>query len=341
MPESRPTRISAEVDFEKDGTQHGFLRLFHSTHFSAYGFIPIPIVIIRNGTGPTALFISGNHGDEYEGQVALCNLAKWLTPEKIAGRVIILPAANFPAALAGRRVSPIDGGNLNRSFPGSPDGSITQQIAFYIEHELITRADLMCDLHSGGSSLMYLPSALINRSSDPVRMAKLMAALEAFGAPRGYIAAGSEGQGGDVTASGAAERLGVPSIGTELGGSGTVTPAAVAIAERGVRNLLVHLGILPFSQRIPPPEPTRLLEVGGADYFTYASENGVFEPLVALGDSVAAGQPAARVHFPETPWKSPAELHFRRAGLVLCQRIPGRTERGDCLFHLATDVTRV
>jgi len=81
MPEPRRTRIVPEVDFEKNGTQHGFLRLFHSTHASAYGFIPIPIVVIRNGSGPTAFFLSGNHGDEYEGQVALCNLAKWLTPE--------------------------------------------------------------------------------------------------------------------------------------------------------------------------------------------------------------------------------------------------------------------
>ncbi len=340
MPEPHRTRISADVDFEKDGMQHDFLRLFHSTHASAYGFIPIPIVVVKNGAGPTALFLSGNHGDEYEGQVALCNLVKWLAPQKIKGRVIILPAANFPAALAGHRVSPIDDANLNRSFPGSPDGTVTQQIAFYIENELIPRADLVCDLHSGGSSLMYLPSALIKRSADPARMAKLMAALEAFGAPRAYIAEGTQGQGGDVTATGGAERKGVPMVGTELGGSGTVTPAALAIAERGVRNLLVHTGILPASERIAPPEPTRLLEVGGADYFTYASESGVFEPLAVLGETVAAGQPAARIHFPETPWAPPAELRFQRAGLVLCQRIPGRTARGECLFHLATDARR-
>src|SRR6185437_931068 len=75
MPVSR-SRIVAEVDFEKNGRQQGFLRLFHSVHSSAYGFIPIPIVVLRNGDGPTALLVSGNHGDEYEGQIALCNLAK-------------------------------------------------------------------------------------------------------------------------------------------------------------------------------------------------------------------------------------------------------------------------
>ena len=62
MPSSR-TRIVPEVDFTKDGRQHGFLRLFHSVHSSAYGFLPIPIVVLKHGEGPTALFVSGNHGD--------------------------------------------------------------------------------------------------------------------------------------------------------------------------------------------------------------------------------------------------------------------------------------
>ena len=103
MPETKRSRIVAEVDFEKDGLQHGFLRLFHSTHASAYGFIPIPIVVIRNGPGPTALLVSGTHGDEYEGQVALCNLTKSLQPKRISGRVIIFPTSNFSAAIAGRQ----------------------------------------------------------------------------------------------------------------------------------------------------------------------------------------------------------------------------------------------
>ena len=64
---------------------------------------------------------------------------------------------------------------------------------------------------------------------------------------------------------------------------------------------------------------------------------GVFEPLVELGDMVKEGQPAARIHFPETPWRAPVTAHFLRDGFVLCKRIPGRTARGDCLFHLGSD----
>jgi predicted deacylase len=337
MTETRRSRLVPEVDFDRDGVQHGFVRLFHSTHASAYGFIPIPIVVVKNGEGPTVLFVSGTHGDEYEGQVALCELARDLRAEDIKGRVILLPMANYPAALAGRRVSPIDDANLNRIFPGDPNGSVTQQIAWFITHELIPRADLVCDLHSGGSSLMYAPCALMTKFDDAARMAKLREALVAFGAPLAYMAQPAQGQGADQTLGGVAARQGVLALGTELGGAGTVTPAAAEMARRGVRNLLVHLGIMPDSARLAPPSPTRLLGVV-PDGFRYAPENGVFEPFVSPGDMVTAGQAAGRIHFPETPWAPPVELAFRGGGFVLCRRVPARTMRGDCLFGLGTDV---
>jgi predicted deacylase len=336
MAATSRSRIVADVDFDRNGRQHGFLRLFHSVHSSAYGFIPIPIVVLKNGTGPTVLMVSGTHGDEYEGQVALCNLVKSLDPARIRGRVIIMPAANFPAAIAGRRTSPIDEGNLNRLFPGDPDGTITEQIAYHIEHELVPMADLVCDLHSGGSSLMYVPSALFGGWQRDGSTAEGVAALKAFGSPIAYLA--ETNQGGAKTLSGGAARHGITCLGTEAGGSGHVTRSALHMVERGVVNVLVHLGILPGADRIAPDGPTRFLEVGGSDYFVYAPEQGLFEPLVELGEMVRAGQPAARIHLPETPWAEPVTAHFARDGFVLCKRIPGRTVRGDCLFHLGTDI---
>ena len=78
-------------------------------------------------------------------------------------------------------------------------------------------------------------------------------------------------------------------MGTELGAAGTVTRAALRIAKRDLHNLLVHLGILPPEERIEPPAPTRIFDVGGQDYGVYAPEAGVFEPVVELGDMVRAG----------------------------------------------------
>jgi predicted deacylase len=333
---ARKSRIHCEVSFDKDGAHRGFLRLFHSVHGSAYGFIPIPIVVFRNGDGPTVLLMGGNHGDEYEGQIALVNLIRSLDHTRITGRVIVLPMANFPAAIAGTRTSPIDGGNLNRSFPGDPDGGVTRQIAHYIDSVILPMCDYAFDLHSGGSSLMYVPSSLGTVvPGETERNRKLLALLREFGAPIGYVS--SRPMGADQTLGASAMRRGAISVGTELGGTGTVTPAALKIGEAGVRRMLKHIGVLP-DIKVEPSPGTRLMEVGGPDYYVYTPEfGGVFEPLVELGDTVKAGQPAAAIHFSHTPWREPEIVRFERDGVVLCKRIPGRTERGDCLFHLGTD----
>jgi predicted deacylase len=247
----------------------------------------------------------------------------------------VLSAANFPAAMAGTRTSPIDDGNLNRSFPGDPDGTVTQQIAYYIETVLLAQSDFVLDMHSGGSSLMYVPSALARRYDDPAKTKRSIELLRAFGAPVGYLTDSPQGE--DRTLTAGAERAGVAHLGTELGGTGTVTPAALRVGEGGLRRVLGLLGALANPPKEKPPE-TRLMEVRGWDYYVYAPDSGLFEPFVELGDEVAAGQPAGAIHFPDTPWREPTIAKFARAGTVICKRIPGRSERGDCVFHLGTDV---
>jgi predicted deacylase len=329
------SRISADIDFAKEGKQHGFLRLPHSVHESAYGWIPIPITCIKNGNGPRVLLVSGNHGDEYEGQVTLMKLTRRLQPDDIKGRVMILSAANFPAAMAGRRTSPIDAGNLNRSFPGDPNGPPTAMIAHYIEHVLLPQTDFVVDLHSGGSSLQYIPSALMRHYQDKERFTRIREFLEIFGAPIAYVIDSPQGE--DRTLTGGAERQNVLHMGTELGGSGTVQPAVLKIAEAGVARLLQHFGVLKKPLTDEKPGKTRILRVGGPDYYVYAPDSGLFEPAVDLGAEVKAGQPAGLVHFPDTPWREPSPVAFARDGLVICKRIPGKAGRGDCLFHLGTD----
>jgi hypothetical protein len=164
-----------------------------------------------------------------------------------------------------------------------------------------------------------------------------MALLRAFGGPLAYIAGGGNGTGTDSTLMGGAERAGKLALGTELGGSGQVSLDALRIVERGLGNVLAHMGILPAERGVAAEVP-RCLEVGGPAYFVYAPESGVFEPAVELGDTVVRGQVAGRMHFPETPWAPAVAFHFAHDGFVLCKRVPGRAMRGDCLFHLGTDI---
>jgi len=330
------SRLYPEIDFDRDGKQTGFLRLPHSVHRSAYGWIPIPIACFGNGAGPRVLLMAGNHGDEYEGQVALGKLIRELDPSEIGGRVIILPSANFPAAMAGTRTSPHDQGNLNRSFPGDADGGPTAQIAWYIETELLPRVDFVLDMHSGGSSLTYVPSVLMRRPDTPEALDKASRLMRAFGTPVGYFVDG--GWGGTLSA--AAARVGILGMGTELAGGGQVTPSALRLAEGGVRRVLAGLGVLRKAPAAPDGPPTRLMQVSGPSYYCFAPEPGLFEPLVELGGEVGEGTPAGLIHAHDTPWREPATARFSRAGTVICKRVPGRVERGDCLFHLATDLQK-
>ncbi|MDR8059949.1 succinylglutamate desuccinylase/aspartoacylase family protein, partial [Burkholderia cenocepacia] len=90
--------MHCEIDLDAQGKHAGYQRLPHSVHRSAYGWLPIPIVSIRNGDGPVALVMAGNHGDEYEGQIIVSQLLREIEPVMVCGQLILLPMANFPAA---------------------------------------------------------------------------------------------------------------------------------------------------------------------------------------------------------------------------------------------------
>lgn len=330
------SRIWTPIDFAAQGKQSDCLRLPHSTDLSAYGWIPVPVVCIKNGSGPTALLVAGNHGDEYEGQVALSSLARVTQAHEVSGRLIIIPALNYPAVKAGRRVSPLDEGNLNRLFPGNALGTPTQMIAHYVSEVLIPMADLVVDLHSGGRSLDYIASALVRPGRTAEEHQRLLGLLELFGAPISFISDGTGG-GGLTTLAAAAEARGALALTTELGGGATLSPSGLALALSGLRRVLGDLGVLRGTCVEPAPR-TRLMTVSGHEAFVYACESGIFEPAAKVGDEVAKGQLAARLHFPDDPTREPQTLYFGSSGLVACRRVPSLTQRGDCLFKLMTDV---
>ncbi len=324
--------IHCEIDLGTDGKQVGYLRVPHSVHRSAYGWIPVPIASIRRGDGPVVIVMAGNHGDEYEGQIIVSELIREIEPSMLTGQLILLPMANFPAADAGLRVSPLDGGNLNRSFPGDPAGGPTALIADYLERALLPRAQYLVDLHSGGSSLRYHGGnllALLPR--DETEAARVRALLSAFGLPNAFLHAPNP-----VHASAAARRQGALSILTELGGGATADPALLRQGRQGLLHFLGFVGAL-SGPLVPaaPPVVTRFMRIDGARHHVYAYDKGLYEPLVALGDQVREGQPAARLHFPDTPLREPVVYRFAGSGEVVCQRHPAQSQRGDCLFQLA------
>src|SRR5438270_11445937 len=97
------TQLHATVDFERPGKQHGHLCVPYSYNLGGWANLLLPITVVANGSGRTALVLAGNHGDEYPGPIAILNLMRRLQPEQVRGRIILLPALNLPAAKAATR----------------------------------------------------------------------------------------------------------------------------------------------------------------------------------------------------------------------------------------------
>ena len=282
--------ISSTVDFEKDGIQHGFLKLPHSHDKSAWGSIVIPITVAKNGVGPTILLTGANHGDEYEGPVALFDLANNINFEDIQGRVIIVPGMNYPAFQAAKRTSPIDGGNMNRVFPGNPEGTFTEKIADYFNRTLLPLADFVVDFHSGGKTLDFLPFCCAHVLNDKEQQSRCIDAMKAFNAPHSVMLLEIDAVNMYDTA---AENMGKVFISTELGGGGSTTAYTVEIAKKGIRNLLRHTGICKGDLEV---SETINLDMPDQRCYIFSETSGLVEHCVDLGDSVKEGQLVAKVH---------------------------------------------
>ncbi len=329
------SRVSVDIDFEADGKQHGHACVALSVDESAWGQIQMPITVIKNGEGPTVLFTGGNHGDEYEGPVAQFKLANKLEAKDIQGRVIIFPCMNMPAVMGGKRTSPIDGGNMNRVFPGHPKGTMTEQIAHFVSTELVSRAEVVVDMHSGGKTLDFIPSAVIHNIPNKQTMTKALAALKDFGAPVSMVL--DEDTTGMLD--GEVESRNKVFISTELGGMGTVIAERVKIAENAIHNVLVHFGLITGevitleSQGLPP---TEFLDTP-SENFVRSKHQGIYEPLVDLGGRVKKGQPIGQIWQYYNAGCAPEVYHAPTDGTIYARHVPGLISHGDAMALVAVD----
>lgn len=327
--------IRCDLDFELDGKHFGNIDLKFSDNENAFGKIPIPIVSIKNGEGPTLLLSAANHGDEYEGQVIVRRLIHELAPADINGRLILLPALNYPAMLANARVSPLDQGNMNRSFPGLEDGPPTAAIADYVVRQLLPLADAGIDLHSGGSTAYYLPCAFLCTAADAEITRKNLALVDAFNAPYTFVV---RGEGSASGFDPVAHRLGIPFISTELSGGANVDRDATAIGMTGVRNVMSSLGMI--SDHVAAPAATRFISGIDGSYCLSAPYSGIFEPARQLGDEVDAGDVAGHLYSAEEVERPPLEMTFDVPGTILVRRNGARVRRGSHLFMVAPEMSR-
>ncbi|MCA9145870.1 MAG: succinylglutamate desuccinylase/aspartoacylase family protein [Planctomycetaceae bacterium] len=330
--------VTTDLDFSAPGRQVGKLSVPYSYNLSGWSQLQIPIATIGSGDGPTVLLMAGNHGDEYPGQIAIMRLLRELTPQQITGRIILIPALNMPAAKASTRLSPVDGMNLNRCFPGDPNGTVTQVIADYLTTVLFPLSDVVIDLHTGGRGVYFYPCAHMHLVDDLEQRRRMASATLAYNTDLAFLYS-------DIAGSGLlpveAERQGKTVVTTELGG-GEVTPRAIhKLAQQGLRNVLIHLGVLAGQEQTRSSlglPPTRWVQALDSKDYIFAPESGLYESLVDVGCDVSAGQPIGALHFLERPDRAPTIIEAPSAGVVIAHRGPTVTQQGDIAVCLAHDV---
>lgn len=320
-----------DIDWGRDGRQAGYIHLPSSTNISAWQDLRVPIYLFRNAEGPCTLLLGGSHGDEYEGITALSALAHSLDPTVVTGSIIIVPALNLPAVTAGARLSPVDGRNLNREFPGDPRGSLTQRLAALVVSDLIPRADAVYDIHSGGRSLRFAPCTLVHEQDDANLTRRCLAAADAFGAP--FTVVIQEPHAGQMIDD-VVERSGKLMLSSELGGGAAITPGTMELTRDGLLRLLAHLGHL-ASPDILPARVGRRLAVPGPAAYLHADDLGTYEPLVEIGSSVTAGTVIGRLHFVDRFDRVPQALLAPLDGILLCTHGQGLVRRDDVIALIA------
>ena len=248
--------------------------------------LAVPFVeVTGSADGPTLTVIAGVHGCEYASMDGVRRWLRTLEGRALRGRVRAVPVLNVTAFAARTPfVVPEDGKNLNRSFPGRPDGTLAERLAYDAFTQLITGSDAYVDVHCGDLVEALQPFALFEAGPAEERAREMAAA---YGLP--YVIRQPAGAERTVngTSTAAAAAAGIPAITAEAGGCGLVEEHAVAMHVAGLDGLLATLGMAEAREHAGPTAgPTYL----GRFLWPRCREAGWWAPSVAAGDKVTQGQ---------------------------------------------------
>ncbi|CAL9326528.1 succinylglutamate desuccinylase/aspartoacylase family protein [Streptomyces sp. SudanB52_2052] len=253
--------------------------------------VDVPLILVNGSRpGPRVVITGGVHGGEFIPVDATTRLAGLLEPDEIAGQLVICPVSNPPAVYGGRlNISPLDGVNINRVFPGDKDGGPTDRMAAWLFEHLIDGADAYVDLHSGGIDQHLLDFVGYRLTGDAELDAKNKAMAHAVGYE--LVIFGTSADGGNSHA--AANRQGIPAILVETGQLGDRDPATVRRLLDALYRILHHLGAIEASEHIKQPtvQPRDWMWTGDVE----SSVAGLWYPDAVTGDEVTEGQTIGRI----------------------------------------------
>jgi len=255
--------------------------------------IALPVTTITGAKpGPTLALIAGNHGYEYPPILALQRLRRQIDETSLAGTVIMVHVANMPSFL-GRTVyfSPLDGKNLNRVYPGKPDGTPSERIAFAVTKQVIERADYVLDLHCGDGNESLRPYVYQAVTADERMNAEVARLALAFGIDHILIDRNRPTDpAASLYCSTTAITRGKPAIVIEAGQLGQTDDESVECVVAGVRGVMRELKMTADG----PPPLTKPVYLEPSVVLT-SPETGLIYPLVERDQKVEANAPIARI----------------------------------------------
>lgn len=327
----------SQIDFEKPGKHH-YQAAFHLD--SSWGYSLVPLTVINglkhtDAQTPGVAIFGGTHGNEWEGQVAVKRLCHDLNPEEMSGRVILVPQLSESACVANTRISPLDGVNMNRAFPGNPRGSISYRIANFVKTKIFPQVRVVIDLHSGGNEGGFALCTSFHPIPDAAQREEMHRVAALFDTPFIMIYT-SEMASGLLPEE--AEKEGKIAIGGEFGFGESVDVKGTRHAYEGSKNVLRHYGMLAGdvvkidANRLTAP---RLVEAAGLQDYIPAPRTAIWEPLVELGSDVQEGDLIGRLHDFADHSSAPLSVHAHRTGVLLMMHFPAHVDKGVTLYVIA------
>lgn len=295
------------------------------------GELRFPLIEVRGAAdGPTLTLTAGTHGAEYPGIEAAIRLSRMFDSAKLRGTLRIVPVSNVPGFLGRCEVQcPIDGLNMNRVFPGDPDGSYTEALADFMFQKAVLGSDYLIDMHGGDIFEALVPYVGVSRTKDESVYRRSWELGLDYGVEFVVEFKSLPGASKGTSLAGAARDAGIPAFLAEAGGEGVLRVEDALIHVQGVKNVMNKIGMIDDQ----PIYRVKSREMG-TDFWRIGHE-GVVYPTLKLNQHVRPGDPIGVV----TDWYGEVleELKAPREAWVMAIVTTPAARKDAILYQVAVE----
>ena len=332
------------LDLESPGRRDYWVALEHDSIWGDH-LIPLTVFVgpkARAGKGLVAF--GANHGNEYEGPMAIKGLMGEIRLDDVLGRIILIPVLNPAAFGAATRDSSLDDGvNLNRAFVDgagttSALAGITHRIAAFVRQEIWPRVHVVLDLHSGGLVARFGLCASFHQLNDRVQSKATEETARWFGTP--FVMVYQNATPGLLPTE--AERLGKITVGTELGWGAAALAEGIRYGRQGILAASIHHGQL--QGEIEPIDhhkagTQRKIEIVDRACFVAAPFAGHYQPFFDCGVGVNRGQIVGLLHDFDRIDLEPFPVVAEVDGILIAQAWSAEVRRGQQIAIIGRDIS--